>query len=149
MGTLHVLHVVDERLIPQRYAERAAVHPHYVDEAVNQLRRKGHRILALAQEVATAKGVTAAPILISESCPDVASVILRQASELEADLIVLGTHGRRGLTRILMGSDAEAVLRRSRLPVLLVRAPASAGASDNPEEDAVRLSLVPSASQRE
>ena len=36
---------------------------------------------------------------------------------------MLGTHGRRGLRRVLMGSDAEAVLREARMPVLLVRAP--------------------------
>jgi nucleotide-binding universal stress UspA family protein len=38
-----------------------------------------------------------------------------------ADLIVLGTHGRRGLKRLAMGSDAELVLRMSPLPVLMVR----------------------------
>jgi len=38
-------------------------------------------------------------------------------------VIVLGTHGRRGLRRIVMGSDAEAVLREAKVPVLLVRAP--------------------------
>ena len=39
---------------------------------------------------------------------------------MHADVIVLGTHGRRGITRMLMGSDAEAVLRESPIPVLLV-----------------------------
>ena len=38
-----------------------------------------------------------------------------------ADLIVLGTHGRRGLRRAVLGSDAEQVVRRSPVPVLLVR----------------------------
>ena len=38
-----------------------------------------------------------------------------------ADLIVLGTHGRRGLKRLVMGSDAEMVLRSSPVPVLMVR----------------------------
>jgi len=37
------------------------------------------------------------------------------------DVIVLGTHGRRGLKRVLMGSDAEEVVRSSPVPVLLVR----------------------------
>jgi hypothetical protein len=39
---------------------------------------------------------------------------------------VLGTHGRRGLRRVLMGSDAEAVVREAHVPVLLVRAPQDA-----------------------
>jgi hypothetical protein len=45
-------------------------------------------------------------------------------------VIVIGTHGRRGLSRVLMGSDAEAVVRESPVPVLLVRAPE--GASGKP-----------------
>jgi nucleotide-binding universal stress UspA family protein len=47
--------------------------------------------------------------------------ILRAAGRLGADLIALGTHGRTGLARLLMGSVAEAVLRRARCPVLALR----------------------------
>ena len=50
-----------------------------------------------------------------------AEEILRAAGELEADLIVLGTHGRTGLRRLLAGSVAEAVLRRAPCPVLALR----------------------------
>ncbi len=46
-----------------------------------------------------------------------------------ADLIVLGTHGRRGLARVLMGSDAEQIARTAPVPVLLVRLPAGADGS--------------------
>ncbi len=46
--------------------------------------------------------------------------ILRVAEEQSADLIVMGTHGRRGLRRLALGSDAELVLRESPVPVLLV-----------------------------
>lgn len=53
--------------------------------------------------------------------------LFAQAKDWPADLIVLGTHGRRGLTRLVMGSDAERVLRRSPVPVLMVR--------DQPEID--------------
>lgn len=49
-------------------------------------------------------------------------VIIDQANKWPADLIVMGTHGLRGLNRMVMGSDAENVLRRSSVPVLLVRA---------------------------
>jgi nucleotide-binding universal stress UspA family protein len=47
--------------------------------------------------------------------------IIKQAEQWPADLIVMGTHGRRGLHRLLMGSDAEQVLRAASVPVLLVR----------------------------
>lgn len=49
--------------------------------------------------------------------------ILRLAREGGADLIVMGTHGRTGLARLLIGSVAEAVLRRSTCPVLTIRVP--------------------------
>lgn len=49
------------------------------------------------------------------------STILEVASEVEADLIVMGTHGHTGLTHVLFGSVAEHVVRHSRIPVLTVR----------------------------
>ena len=49
---------------------------------------------------------------------DPATAIARLAEEEQADLIVMGTHGRTGLTRLLMGSVAEAVVRRAPCPVL-------------------------------
>jgi nucleotide-binding universal stress UspA family protein len=58
--------------------------------------------------------------------------ILRAAGELECDLIVLGTHGRSGLGRLLLGSVAEEVLRRSPCPVLLVKPPLPAAAPMEP-----------------
>lgn len=52
-----------------------------------------------------------------------ASEILRVAQAVGADLIVMGTHGRRGLKRLLMGSVAEQVVRNSPCPVLTVKTP--------------------------
>jgi universal stress protein A len=52
---------------------------------------------------------------------DPAEAILQLAADEHVDLIVMGTHGRRGLTRLLMGSVAEAVVRRATCPVLTVR----------------------------
>jgi nucleotide-binding universal stress UspA family protein len=52
-----------------------------------------------------------------------ASEILRVADELQADLIVIGTHGRTGLGRLLMGSVAEQVVRKAVCPVLTVKGP--------------------------
>jgi len=55
----------------------------------------------------------------------VASGILRMAQQLQPDLIVLGTHGRTGLGRLLMGSVAEQVVRKAPRPVLTVKTTAS------------------------
>jgi nucleotide-binding universal stress UspA family protein len=52
----------------------------------------------------------------------VADAIVAQARASKCDLIVIGTHGRRGFSRALMGSDAERVVRESSVPVLVVRA---------------------------
>jgi len=52
---------------------------------------------------------------------DPAAVILQMAQEIVADLIVMGTHGRTGLRRVLMGSMAEQVVRKAPCPVLTVR----------------------------
>ena len=54
---------------------------------------------------------------------DAVAEILRVAAETGADLIVLGTHGRTGLGRLLMGSIAEQVVRKADCPVLTVRTP--------------------------
>jgi nucleotide-binding universal stress UspA family protein len=54
---------------------------------------------------------------------DAVTAILGVAQEVNADLIVLGTHGRTGLARLLMGSVAEQVVRRASCPVLTVQAP--------------------------
>lgn len=50
-----------------------------------------------------------------------APTILQVAADLKADLIVMGTHGRRGLNRVAMGSVAEAVVRDARVPVLVFK----------------------------
>jgi nucleotide-binding universal stress UspA family protein len=51
----------------------------------------------------------------------VSDVIIREAKKWKADLIVMGTHGRRGINRMMLGSDAETVLRTAPVPVLMVR----------------------------
>jgi universal stress protein A len=56
---------------------------------------------------------------------DPASAIVETAENEDADLIVMGTHGRTGLTRLLMGSVAEAVVRKAKCPVLTVKHPSA------------------------
>ena len=50
--------------------------------------------------------------------------VLEATDELEVDLVIMGTHGRRGLSRVTLGSIAEKVVRLSKVPVLTVHAPA-------------------------
>jgi nucleotide-binding universal stress UspA family protein len=48
-------------------------------------------------------------------------VVAQEAASWEADLVVVGTHGRRGLRRMLLGSGAESVIRLANVPVLVIR----------------------------
>ncbi len=59
---------------------------------------------------------------------DPATEIVRLAADEGVELIILGTHGRTGLKRLLMGSVAEAVVRRATCPVLTIKQPAEAAA---------------------
>ena len=70
---------------------------------------------------APSSNVTLEHRMLEGSAP---GVITETAEEIGADLIVMGTHGRTGFTRFVMGSVAEAVLRRAPCPVLTIRATA-------------------------
>jgi nucleotide-binding universal stress UspA family protein len=61
---------------------------------------------------------------------DPANAIVEAAEQERADLIVIGTHGRTGLTRLLMGSVAEAVVRKAKCPVLTVKHPSATPAEE-------------------
>lgn len=69
----------------------------------------------------TAAGIAAKASLYGGAPPD---AILKVAAQSESDLIVMGTHGRRGLSHVWAGSVTEAILRRGTIPVLAVRKPA-------------------------
>jgi nucleotide-binding universal stress UspA family protein len=96
----------------------------YIDLADLQkaMRHSGERALALAAEKVRQAGATAETALLEASGERIASVIENEARHWQADLIVIGTHGRSGLNRLLLGSVAEGVVRVATAPVLLVRA---------------------------
>ncbi|HET8731148.1 MAG TPA: universal stress protein [Moraxellaceae bacterium] len=97
----------------------------YDVELVHQaLVSSGKEILSASVRQLAEKGITAESRLLDlfERDNSIPGAILAEAEAWPADVIVLGTHGRRGLRRLLMGSVAEAVLRDARRPVLLVHA---------------------------
>jgi nucleotide-binding universal stress UspA family protein len=95
------------------------------------LREGGEAILAQGKAQAVQAGVAAETVLIDTLSARVCDLIVQEARRWGAELIVIGTHGRRGVGRLVMGSDAEQVLRLAPVPVLLVRGP-------HPEEAATR-----------
>lgn len=115
-ATLWVLHVVEEFVLAQGLDV-----PVYVEGLWEALRDAGRKTLAKAVAKAAQRGVTTRSVLAETVGRPVADVILGQARKCRADLIVLGTHGRRGMSRLVMGSDAEGVVREATVPVLLVR----------------------------
>jgi len=116
-AALCVVHVVDERVITQNL-DSAGVE---VDQLLASLRAGGRQILARAEAKARTQRVRVKAVLVENILRSVADVIIGQARKWRADLIVIGTHGRRGVSRLVMGSDAEGVVRSTPVPVLLVR----------------------------
>jgi nucleotide-binding universal stress UspA family protein len=87
---------------------------------LESLHADARRILARAAADAAAAGVTAR-ILLRDARSARAGAAIAEESRAGYDLVVLGTHGRRGWNRVLLGSDAEQVLRSAATPVLVVR----------------------------
>lgn len=121
-GTLRLLHVVDELLLLGDVPLGTDYYNQWVEEVV----ARGRKIMREAQAFCRKKDVDAETVLIETVGKRAALAIVEHANEWPADLIVMGTHGRRGLGRLLMGSDAELVLRSASVPVMLVREQAEA-----------------------
>lgn len=78
-------------------------------------------VRSLYDQASSYEGVKAEAVMYENLSGRVADLILKEARKWRADIIVMGTHGRRGIGHALLGSDAEAVVRSSPAPVLLVR----------------------------
>ena len=96
------------------------------EQVTTDLRAHGQRVLEQAHQAALAAGIACEARLEDAAAARVCDVVVEQARERRCDLIVMGTHGRRGVAHALVGSDAERVIRMSPVPVLLVRASDSA-----------------------
>jgi len=106
-----------------------AIYQHALEERLRQIQIRGPSPIAEAvgPEGAPDLGTPHPEIQVQHRLwvGDAATEILQVADELKVDLIVMGTHGRTGLGRMLMGSVAESVLRQACCPVLMVKSPLS------------------------
>ena len=116
-ASLRLIHVVNELVLSVAYQPVP-----YEPSLVEWLRQTGAKTLKEAESAAHAQGIKPEVELIEVIGGRAADQILEQARISGVDLIAMGTHGRRGVRRLVMGSDAELVLRGSPVPVLLVRA---------------------------
>jgi nucleotide-binding universal stress UspA family protein len=113
---LRLVHVVDEAA---NFAiDQPAVDIAGLDDA---WRAAGQQVLDAATTEACATGITVETALLQRDRRECAEAIVGEAEQWGADLIVIGTHGRQGIRRLVLGSVAEGVARRSPIPVLLVR----------------------------
>jgi len=115
-SSLVLLHVIDD--FPMSL-EMASVQAY--EETMQRLRSFGQKLLDSAAATAQAANVPAQTRLREITSERVGRAIIDEARNNGCGLIVMGTHGRRGFNRVMMGSDAEFVARASPVPVLLVR----------------------------
>jgi nucleotide-binding universal stress UspA family protein len=88
---------------------------------VNAARMRQAKVLDIAAAMAQSAGVTAEQQLVEDPGVRLGEAIASEARQWEADLIVVGTHGRRGIGRVLLGSGAEQIVRSAPVPVLVIR----------------------------
>lgn len=120
-ATIRLVHVVDETALTLNPEAATATAP-----LLEQFAESGKQVLQEAVASAQHEGVQVETAMHENIAGRVADRILDEASSWPADLIVMGTHGRRGIRHVVLGSDAEAVVRSAKVPVLLVRSPEGA-----------------------
>lgn len=110
---LTICHAVN----PTLAYETPAFAPEFVDTYLTGMRKEAQELVTRAAAQASADGKLETHVLEGNAIEE----IVRLADSLKCDLIVVGSHGRTGLTRLLLGSVAEGVARLAHAPVLIVR----------------------------
>ncbi len=112
---LRIIHVVDLSVV------RGGGEGVNFEGLYESLHEAGERLLSDASTQALESAVKPEVLLAETETKRISEVIVDEACKWPADLIVIGTHGRRGFSRLFLGSVAEGVSRMSPIPVLLVR----------------------------
>jgi len=113
---VRLVHVVEPWVMVT--TETSTVNVHQIAEMI---RANGAALLKACEDKVRKSGVEVDSEMIEITGGAAGERIVSKAQEMDADLIVCGTHGRRGIRRAIMGSDAEYIVRRASAPVLLVR----------------------------
>ena len=115
---IQLLHVLN-----QTPWSAAGLVPAVTNDLVVALRQAGESILERGRQEVAAADLEVEARLVQVFGDRVGETVVDEAKAWPADLIVCGTHGRRGVRRLQLGSDAEYIVRLSPMPVLLVRTP--------------------------
>lgn len=110
---LRVLHVVDGIAFSRDHSMFTAT--------AEKFRESGRKLIREVMARVKKQRVRADSRMIENLTGRAADTIVKEANKWKADLIVMGTHGRRGFNRLMLGSDAELVVRTAPAPVLLVQ----------------------------
>ena len=114
-GDITVINVIDP--IDVGYTSTVGM-PGYSEEWYEESKESAEALFETAQETADEYGVT---LSTTTELGRPSQTIVEYAEENDFDQIVMGSHGRSGVSRILLGSVAETVVRRSPMPVTVVR----------------------------
>jgi nucleotide-binding universal stress UspA family protein len=110
---LRILHVVDGIAFSREHSMFTAT--------AEKFRESGRKLLKEAVAQARQQQVQADSHMVENLTGRAADTIAKEAAKWKADVIVMGTHGRRGFNRLMLGSDAELVARTATVSVLLVQ----------------------------
>lgn len=116
-ATIVLLHIIEEWKHSNGF-ERPKV---YIQQVRPGFLAEGQALLDRTASGLRQDGVAVETLLVESHAERVSELIADQAETSACDLVILGTHGRRGYERLLLGSDAEQVARISPVPVMLVR----------------------------
>jgi len=105
---------------PQSYFEGTTpLSPEDVDRLEKHWSGEGHEVVEAVREAGAVQGIKVEPIVARSD--DVSDALIAVAKEHNADLIVMASHGRKGVKRLLLGSETQQVLTHSEIPVLVLR----------------------------
>jgi len=93
-----------------------------VQDIMKAIADAGKALLEKCKDRVASQGVAVETKLVESVGDRIGGIISEEAQKWNADLLVVGTHGRKGIEHLLMGSVAEGVIRTASMPVLLVRA---------------------------
>ena len=111
-GRIRLVHSLDELAYLWGYEYRG--------DTVALAREHATKVLNAAEDMAKSAGVPAEQQLMEVPGVRLGDTVASEARQWEADLIVVGTHGRRGISRVMLGSGAEQVIRAAPVPVLVI-----------------------------
>ena len=112
---LRLFHMVSDPVFDCGYGSGS-----FGGELIASAHEAGRSIVSEALAITRHEGLEPETVMVDSLTGSAAASIVAEAKAWAADLIVMGTHGRKGLIRLAMGSDAESVVREAPVPVLLV-----------------------------